>query len=245
MTSGWEGRLWWHRLRGRRIVHFLHIGKTGGNAIRAALGVQKDRFKRVSPGIVAGVRGHHVRLADIPEGDGVVFTLRDPIRRFVSAFNSRLRQGAPYKHRPWTPGEAAAFGRFQTPNALGRALSSSDEELRSAAAAAMREIGHLRRPYAYWLESLEYVRRRAADIVYVPMLETLDADFERLRELLHLPDSCVLPADDRLRHKAPRHMSTEIDDTARANLNTWFADDYRLLNGCREMFRDAWPTKRG
>jgi hypothetical protein len=240
-----QALLAWYRLTGCRIVHFLHIGKTGGNAIRAALGLRKDRFGPVAAGTVAGVRGHHVRLADIPAGDKVIFTLRDPIGRFVSGFNSRMRQGGPVKHRPWTEVEARAFARFKTPNELGLALSSSDPAIRSAAEEALNGIGHVKRHYAHWLQDMAYVRRRADDILFVAMVESLDADFGRIRQILQLPDRCALPQDDLVRHKTPDHMPTAIDDAARANLREWYAADYVLLEGCRRAFRSAGNPPTG
>ena len=55
-----------------------------------------------------------------------MFFVRDPISRFVSGFNSRLRKGLPKMYFPWAPGEKLAFSRFATPNQLALALSSSD-----------------------------------------------------------------------------------------------------------------------
>jgi hypothetical protein len=61
-----------HRARGRRIVHLLHIGKTGGSALKSSLG-----WRRVTPSCFVVAHVHAFRLRDVPPGDGVVFFLRD------------------------------------------------------------------------------------------------------------------------------------------------------------------------
>ena len=86
---------WWHReeklpaaLRTTDPVHFLHIGKTGGTAIKAAL-------KAYPPAVTLHVHPHRFALADVPRGERVFFFVRDPLSRFVSAFHSRKRRGLP------------------------------------------------------------------------------------------------------------------------------------------------------
>jgi len=96
-----------------RPLHFLHIGKTGGTAVKHAL-------KPVAaPGYLM-LHGHDVRLHDVAPDEQVFFFLRDPLSRFVSAFYSRQREGRPRYVVPWTPDEEAAFGRFRTANELAR-----------------------------------------------------------------------------------------------------------------------------
>ena len=81
----------------------IHIGKTGGSAVRDAL-------------IRAGVLDHYVlkfyghwfKLTDVPKGEKVIFFLRDPISKFVSGFYSRKRQGKPLYNVPWRPFEEVA-----------------------------------------------------------------------------------------------------------------------------------------
>src|SRR5262245_6976386 len=114
-----------HRLQGRRIVHFLHIPKTGGTALIHALTgyeTQGDYELKLHD-------GHDFKLSQVPLGEKVVLFMRDPISRLISGFYGRLRQDLPrYDNAPWHPDEEAAFRRFRTPNELALALSSSDPE---------------------------------------------------------------------------------------------------------------------
>jgi hypothetical protein len=219
-----------YRLRGKQLVHFLHVGKTGGTAVKHAL---RDATSRR---YVVHVHPHHVRLRHVAPGDGVFFFLRDPIRRFVSGFYSRQRQGMPRGHFPWLPEERIAFSRFVTPNALALALSSDDAEERDAAERAMRSIRHVKSRYWDWFGDERYFLSRAADILLVGRQETLARDFERLKTLLDLPPHLALPGDEVESHRNPADVDVTLDDTARANLKLWYREDYRFLALCQGRF---------
>lgn len=233
-------RLSSYRRRETRAVHFLHIGKTGGNSLRNALGVKKDRLKEATKGLVVVFHDHDVTLADLPSGDGVVFTLRDPASRFASGFYSRYRKGNAGRDMEWSPGEERAFAEFRTPNELANALSSADIDIRRRAEAAMRSIGHIKRHYQSWLIDLDYLAARSPDIVYVARQETLNEDFDILKELLGLPSHLSLPQDRAGMNKTPSGFDVSLDDQARANLKTWYAHDYAILDLCERCFRNAW-----
>src|SRR5205823_2768329 len=101
----------------KELVNLLHVGKTGGTAVKHAL-----RTALHAGGYCIRLCRHGVRLRDVPPGEKVVFFVRDPASRFVSGFYSRLRQGRPRYTSPWSRAEKAAFGRFGTPNDLAAAL---------------------------------------------------------------------------------------------------------------------------
>ena len=102
----------------RPVAHFLHIGKTAGTAVKVAL---KEAPGSAKYRVV--VQPHDGKLASIPETDHYFFCVRDPIDRYVSGFLSRKRQGQPRYFIPWTEGEAEAFERFDSPDALAVSLS--------------------------------------------------------------------------------------------------------------------------
>lgn len=206
--------------RDRRPLHLLHIGKTGGTAVREALG------KRVV------VHGHDDVLADIPAGERVIFFVRDPVTRFVSAFYSRQRQGRPLTYYPWTDGEEKAFTAYERPADLARALAGGE----AAAREAMGAIRHVREPLAKWLVDEEYLRSRLGDVLFVGSQERLDDDFARLKELLGLPGRVKLPHDDVKAHRNPRDLDYTLDDEAAQGIRAWYADDYALLGVLAEAF---------
>jgi Sulfotransferase family len=213
--------------RAEHVVHLLHVRKTGGTALWHALEAHARTDRRV---VVH--HGHGTRLRDVPPGEQAMFFLRDPIRRFVSGFYCRQRQGLPRYNSPWKPDERAAFERFQGPNELARTLSSEDDAQRDLARAAMGAIQHLCSTLT-WLESEAYLLSRLPDIFYIGFQETLNEDFERLKQKLDLPAELGLTDDEISAHRNPAHLDYHLDATAVANLRAWYQADQRMLDLCR------------
>jgi hypothetical protein len=199
-------------------VHFLHIRKTGGMALKAALRPVAAERRLI-------LHEHGTTLAKVPKGERAVFVVRDPARRFVSGFNSRLRMGRPLFDRPWNEAEAKAFAAFGTPDELARALAAG----RPAALQAMAGIRHVNQPLSDWLISEDHLRERARDIVWVGRTETLAADLEEIKRRLDLPSSVRLPQDDVAAHRTPRGMDTALSPEGRAAIARWYDADTRLL----------------
>jgi hypothetical protein len=214
-----------------RPLHFLHIGKTGGTAVKHAL-------KPVAAAGHLTLHGHDVRLHDVAPGEQVFFFLRDPLSRFVSAFYSRQREGRPRYVVPWTPDEEAAFGRFRTANELGNGLSSTSTAERRKAERAMLSIPHVNNRYWDWLSSPEYLRSRGMDIYFVGLQEHLTDDFAIVRARLGLPGSVRLPDDDVDAHRNPTSVDRSLDERAVRNLSAWYAEDYVAINECGRLARE-------
>jgi hypothetical protein len=215
----------------RRPTHVLHIGKTGGSALRHALEPLLEQYR-------LKLRSHATTLRDIPESDGVAFFVRDPVTRFVSAFNSRLREGRPRYHYAWKDGERIAFGKFPTANRLAEALSSADPSERAAANDAMTAIQHLRTPLGHWLGDPIYVESRRASIVFLGFQDALDADFEALKRALGLPADLALSHDPIVAHATPAGFDTALSDGATRNIREWYASDVELIEFLR-AFRET------
>lgn len=217
----------------KKTLHVLHIGKTGGTAVKSAL----ERFPETAEFRIH-LCTHHDTLRDVAEGDRVAFFVRDPLTRFVSGFHSRARQGKPRYVSPWTEAEENAFRDFQTPNALGEALSSPIATEREKAVHAMRAIGHVRASYWDWFETEAYFSSRRHDIYFIGFQESLDRDFAELRERLGLGPDCALPTDDVAAHRNPSGVDRHLSLRARRNLRQWYARDYAFLRVCRRMRRE-------
>ncbi|MCO6483500.1 MAG: sulfotransferase family 2 domain-containing protein [Flavobacteriales bacterium] len=220
-------RLFPSRQRSKPVVHFLHIPKTGGTAIKHAL------QGAVSPKFEIALHDHGFRLADVPIGEFAVFFLREPIDRFVSGFNSRLRQGKPRYSSKWTADEAIAFERFSTPNDLAEALLSGDEATKQAALHAMNSISHVRDKFSHWFgEKLDLADPR---ILFVGFQDRLDQDFASLARLLALKDIPALPSSDKDAHRNPPEMSRTLSPKAIATIQDWYADDLDLYHSFHRL----------
>jgi hypothetical protein len=218
------------RLLGRRRVHVIHMGKTGGTALKHAL-----RPHRRSAGFRIILHDHFVSLRDIPTGELFVFLVRDPVSRFASAFCSRQRQGRPRFDAPWTEEERAAFGRYRSPNQLALDLGADEAARRAEAEAAMRAIKHVRTSYWDWFENEAAFRARLADLFFVGFQETLPEDFSELRSILGLPDTVTLPNDDIAAHRTPPDVDLHLDEDAKAALRRWYEQDLAFVDLCREV----------
>jgi hypothetical protein len=227
--------VWWRRkravpatLRPGDPVHVLHVGKTGGTALKAALNAYP-------PKVELHLHGHRTRLRDVPRGERVVFFVREPLSRYVSAFYSRQRKGQPRYYFEWNRAEERAFAAFATPDELAAALSSPDTALRREAQAAIKGIRHLRSPYAEWFGSERALLRRLDDILLIGFQEELDDDFEILKSLLGMDPHARLPAGDRRAHRNPQDVDKTLSPAAESNLRKWYARDIRFYDFCKRL----------
>lgn len=210
-------------------LHVLHIGKTGGTAIKHALNSIRsfDRYNFV-------LHPHKVTLKDIPKGEKVIFFLRDPIKRFVSAFNSRLRKGLPRYEIPWSQSETIAFADFGSANELAMGLSGNDA-VRSRAVFAMNNIRHVKDSFWLWFKNETYFRSRFDDVFLLGRQESLNEDFEKLKIKLGLPGDLCLPNDAFNAHKSPLNISTHLNEQAICNLAGWYKRDYEFIKLCQSL----------
>lgn len=215
----------------REKLHFLHIGKTGGTALAH---VFKEHTLTNKYEIVVYFH-HHITLRDVPEGEKVLFFLRDPIARFVSGFYSRQRRGRPLNNYEWDAKERVAFETFTTVNQLGAALADKSSDTHARAEQALKDIYHVRSSYYDWFESDEYFLSRLPDILFIGFQESLDRDFATLKQLLAFPENAQLPTDDIQAHRNPAGLDKTLRPEASAALEAWYARDYHFYNLCKRI----------
>ena len=218
------------KLRHKSPVHLLHIGKTGGSAVKHTL----RSLRGLTPYNILD-RPHNFKLEHVPEGEKAIFFLRDPAKRFVSGFYSRQRKGGSRYLCEWSPAEAEAFTQFSTPDELARALSSTDPATKHAAEKAMRSIMHINMTFSYWLGSEAYLATRLDDIFYIGFQESLSDDFSKLLAKLNINYSRGLPENDALAHVSPKTLDKNLSNEALRNLQTWYREDYALLDMCLRL----------
>ena len=219
-----------YKLQGKQIIHFMHVGKTGGSAVKNAI---KEYL--ITDDYVIYSYSHDFTLRHVPDGDKTIFFLRDPVTRFVSGFYSRKRQGLPRQLNPWSSDEKTAFNNFDSPNQLALALSSKNLIEKEKAEHAMKSIGHVRNLYWEWFENADYLCSREPDILFIGFQETLTEDFEILKLKLNLPKNLMLSNDEKASHRTPEHMDKSLENEAIINLQKWYKDDYKVIDICNNM----------
>lgn len=218
------------RLQPRR-VHFLHVGKCAGTAIKD-LAAQINALP-TGPRIIS--HGHARKFTDLPADAEYFFSTRHPVSRFVSAFSMRKRKEQPRLYREWTPGEREAFLRFPEANDLAESLFAPGQRGREAFA-AMQSIGHM--PF-------QHLRFKVRDIfggrppLCVLRQERLRHDVAYLLRMLGVDGDVSLPADSTRAHRSDAAQAPPLSEKAITNLTVWYAVDieyYRLL--------DAWMDEQ-
>ena len=213
---------------------FLHIGKTGGTTIRNAIRMAK----RHSDGTIKFF-GHNVQLKKLFQNTdiSISFVVRDPIERFVSGFNSRLRNGRPLHNIPWQPNEAISFLFFPTANDLAEGLEGGDERTTSAAMFATKAINHLRRNLTFHLISPEFLDEHKERIYFVCDTSSIDDNLRNILAPLGLDDSAPQPMTKRL-HVNPNKSLAALSESAREKLRRHLADEYEIYEYCKNnLFR--------
>jgi hypothetical protein len=209
-------------------LHFLHVGKTGGTAIKQAL--KRSGLPETPYGPIV-LHRHRFRTREVPPGDYFFFCVRDPVARFLSGFYSRLDKGQPRYYSEWTDRERAAFEAFPTPQRLANALAGDDEGDRRLAESAMQDIRHLRFMSRY-IGTPEQLEKRLEQVVFIGKQETLGTDWEQLKILLELPEEARLPSSRVRAHRRDPSRDTALDKAAVRALREWYARDYELVRFC-------------
>ena len=212
-------------------LRMLHIGKTGGSSLKSM--IKASRSTLLESDINLKGRSHEVTMKDLKQSncDGIIVFVRHPVARFVSAFNSRLRQGQPRYDSPWQAGEKIIFALFKEPNQLAEALSSDSEELRTAARLSMFGINHVRDHMGKWLVSTTFLEKNQNLLYFIGTTETMDSDADALFAKMGVPKP-ETSQDEVTRHATPAGYSTSLSDTARANLIEWYQDDVAIYDWC-------------
>ena len=227
-------------------IHYVHIGKSGGTALKHAIreagqaaiaGTDAKFDKEVpwdSPLGPVHLHGHGFKLRHVPEGDVAFFSIRDPASRFVSSFYSRLRQGMPRYFREWSEEEEQAFKWFKTPQDLALALAKRRGKKRAQAEFAMQAIRHIRRPLSLWLGDADHLKQKLPQVAYIAQQETLDEDWQRIKAMLSLPADLELPSDPVKAHRAPEDLDRTLTPKMLDSLKDWYAEDYKLVALCEQ-----------
>jgi hypothetical protein len=216
----------------KKKINFIHIGKTGGTAVRTPL---RD-FIKTAPELKIMLPPHKVGLreaiAQNPDCE-VVFFIREPVSRFISGFNSRLRKGLPRHFTEWNAAEKAAFEIFKTPNSLAEGLGSWFSSRRKAAEDAMQAMRHTRWGYEYYLGSVQLLEREADRILFIGSQEELDSDFEVLKKVLQMGPEYILPEDSVSAHRAPDNLEKYVSPKGKRNLMKHYQADYKIYEWCK------------
>jgi hypothetical protein len=212
---------------------YIHIGKTGGTLIREVLrslpAEHRRRFRFL---------GHDVALPQAIEERPempVFFSVRRPQALFVSAFNSRRREGRPTYDRPWNRQERIAFSLFEEPNDLAESLTARDPHLRACAEFSMLAINHVRKGLRWHLRGTECLEQHRDRIVFILLQEQLEPDLRAFAARVEVPlDDATVSPTQRL-HTSVDGDRTELSEAGRTNIEEWYRPHQEIYDWCADF----------
>lgn len=207
-------------------VYFLHIGKTAGTQIAGLT----DQINATNPEWRVVPLAHGRRLRGLPEGAPYFFSIRRPESRFRSAFYSRKRKGQPRNLIEWTADERRAFERFEHATDLAEALFCDGAAGRQAFF-AMKSISHTSANQVDWFDKSGYFLERRPPL-WIVRQEAFDADLAQLLRRLGHTAPIEVARDPLKAHANDYAGIPPLSEAARANLRTWYAQDYEFYRLC-------------
>lgn len=233
--------------------YFIHIGKCGGTSIRESF---TENYGREPNHI-------HLKLPEFDESRKYIIWIRNPIKRFVSAFNfahsivnfdtSNKQEytldncPAPFHINNKIKNNNIAFADtpyyseliifFKTPNNLAESLTSDDKEIKNKALKLMTApVEHIYKGIGWYLDNGNFVEKYNDNIMFVGTLENMEHDINALNKKL---DTELVVHKSRVNKfgSYPRELSTK----AIKNIIEFYSGDYKALKALKEK---DWITQK-
>ena len=207
---------------------FVHIGKNAGTQIVNLL----DQVSKLTSLKISKV-GHHVKLAEIEPSTPYLFSIRNPVDRFKSAFYSRKRKGQPRLYSEWSEHEALAFSRFEHANDLAENLFAKDAR-GADAMAAIQSISHTAMHQIDWFTSTGFFLETRPP-VWIIRQEEFNQDFEEFLKRANLNvrlADLTVAKDAKRAHKNDYTEVPPLTSKAESNLSLWYCRDFEFYDHC-------------
>lgn len=222
---------------------FIHVGKCGGTSICRSFFESK-----------IGIREYHLKKPPLDESQMYFICIRDPTKRFVSAFNhakeilnfdtssihpakltlnncpapakirNRIRRGFAFE-----PEYDHLVSQFPTANDLAESLTSSNPNTAAAAIRLMRHpTEHIFKSIGWYLDNGAWVEKFHQNLLFVGCVENMESSFNSLLERLNISnDPPVKLVTSRVGEMS---LSKELTSVGKANIKAFYRDtDYAAI----------------
>ncbi len=212
------------------MLRFIHVGKCAGTSVRKFLLAKDIEFQEYH------CYDANVKLAERILGnnkdDFYLLTVRDPIRRYISAFywdfyEKRIKSDSKGPHGIWTE----IYNVFQSPNALAEALTSDDGALKTFAQSVFHKSRlHMEFTLA-WYISPDLAEKLNKENTFVIRTESVNRDMTDYMKKYHdEPEIIKLPHEKADYKSSIPNYDESLSPKALQNIKNIYADDYRVLD---------------
>jgi len=202
-------------------IFFIHVGKSGGSTIR-------DYMK--------GIHNTHMlkpKLEDLEQHDVIILNLRDPISRFISAFNYSYDIinndvfGGFNKADKWDKNYNYLITYFKTPNKLAESLTSSNKEKRRKAYELMNHNAeHITKSLGWYTNNGKFIEKFHTKI-FIISIDNFKNDMKSFYKKVYNKD---LPSEIQIKRKN-NNKNKYLSNLAKRNLYNFYKDtDYATLD---------------
>lgn len=232
------------------MISFIHIGKTGGTTIHKMLQGRVKHYKQ-----------YHMKKNYKTNEQYIIWT-RNPISRFVSAFNHsyygvhtdphtikhfnlneclipRWMKESKKKGFVFSKAYDTLVKSFSSANELAESLTSEDKVKAKRAKSLMRrDEEHLFKGIGWHLNNGEFIEKNNNRIIFVGKIETMKEDIEALGKKLNI----ILDSDLKLRENVYIDKSMKyLSPLAIQNIIDWYKlTDYAALE---QLHNYGWISK--
>lgn len=243
---GYSKNIWkkeFHLYKKLDNVKFIHAGKCGGTSIMHSF---------LNSGIE--IEEYHLKKPAINDDYWYFIWLRDPVKRFVSAFihsksilefdysslnpNELSLENCPAPQKIYsriTNGYAfdqdyeLLINEFSSANELAESLTSSDSMKKNMAIKLMNHpVEHIFKGIGWHLDNGKWVEKHKNQILMVGSIENMQNDFKRLIDVLKIRDENLLISNHR---QGSNNFSKELSPLATDNIKKFYKkSDYKAIS---------------
>jgi hypothetical protein len=224
-------------------ICFIHIGKCGGSFMRTAIFDKQIKLRII-----------HGRKVKFDDRFQYFLWIRNPLNRFVSAFNSvvecvnydvsglradeitlnnctepkvvrrKIRTGFAYSRK-----KDHLVNLFKTPNALAESLANSNKKIKNLAMKLITgklAIKHIRKGIGFYLNNGQFIKKHNNNILLVGKMEKMEDDLKKFADILGVDEL----ENKKVRENKSKNISKYLSPLAIKNLYKFYRHtDYRAL----------------
>ncbi len=200
-------------------LRVMNLGRTSMPYLSSQLPIE------VQNGLGVKFHGLNHRIKWLNQSWRVLIVYRDPIRRFISAFNERKRQ-IMLSSKNASADEVALFDRYKTVNDLAEALGFEEKESQYQASRAMMVLRLVRQDLSWYFAGVDL--SAISDCSNNWLFCNFD-DRQRLSRIMKVE----LGLSRREDYTDPDEFdltNIELTSCAKSNLVAWFSKDFEIIS---------------